>query len=114
MALAFPNVSVTSPLDASRRLAAQTATRSCSIWSDTVLPESISCLATNAIPQGQQVFHHGFDAAVAPGREGIVEPSVQVVERGVGRGPLGVRFEDMSPKLRGMFFGFVEGFGEKN
>ena len=27
---------------------------------------------------------------------------------------LGIRFEDMSPKLRGMFFGFVEGFGEKN
>ena len=25
---------------------------------------------------------------------------------------LGIRFEDMSPKLRGMFFGFVEGFGD--
>ena len=27
---------------------------------------------------------------------------------------LGIRFEDMSPKLRGMFFGFVEGFGEQS
>ena len=25
---------------------------------------------------------------------------------------VGIRFEDMSPKLRGMFFGFVEGFGQ--
>jgi hypothetical protein len=24
---------------------------------------------------------------------------------------LGIHFDDMSPKLRGMFFGFVEGFG---
>lgn len=27
---------------------------------------------------------------------------------------LGIRFEDMSPKLRGIFFGFVEGFGKND
>jgi len=43
----------------------------------------------------------------------VHNPDVRAIPIGGTRTlAVGIRFEDMSPKLRGMFFGFMEGFGD--